>query len=234
MRILFVGEDETILREVLPRLQRDGHRVWVWVSMQDVPDFVLAEGIHLVVLEPALLPFHQALELCRTLRHESAILIFLVSRLGGVSERVLTLRAGADDYLIKPFDRDELLARIEALLRRHPLSTAGAGPESVRVTETLWLDLDGRRLLGEGGEVALTDHEFRLLAYLVRHEGVVLTRERLLQAVWGAGYEGAEREVDVYVYFLRRKLEPDPKRPRYLLTMWGRGYRYERPVLHRT
>jgi DNA-binding response OmpR family regulator len=157
----------------------------------------------------------------------------VVSQLTSVAERVSLLEAGADDYLSKPFDRRELLARVRALLRRHPLSLPGQGSSLVQVTDQWMLDLAGQRVVGEGEEVALSPREFQLLAHMVRHEGVVLSREALIASLWGPGYEGSTREIDVYVRYLRRKLEPEPRRPRYIITIWGVGYRYVGLSTHR-
>jgi DNA-binding response OmpR family regulator len=119
-----------------------------------------------------------------------------------------------------------VLAYAHALLRRHPLNLLGAGPAILRITPEFVQDLAGQRLLRGTTDIALSNHEFRLLAFLVRHEGAVLTREALMNAVWGFDFDGSSREIDVYVRYVRQKIEPDPAHPRYLLTAWGRGYRY--------
>lgn len=231
MRVLIVG-DEPALAEALPaQLQREGHRVYRCFSTGNLLDFTLSEGVHLVVLDTDAFGFYRALDLCHTLCRETATMLLVVGASVRVAERVRLLEAGADDYLAKPFDSDEILARVHALLRRHPLSLNGGGATTIQVTEGLRLDLIERRLLGDGKEVALTDREFRLLAYLVRQEGVVLSREALLAAVWGPGYEGSEREIDVYVRYLRQKIEPDPAQPRYIRTSWRQGYQYKRPAV---
>lgn len=231
MRVVIVDEDEELVGELPPRLRREGHGVFLWGHPAGLTDLVETEGIHLIILEPALLPFTLALDLCHTLRRQSAAMVLLVSRLASTAERVRALEVGADDYLAKPFDLEELVARVHALLRRHPLNLFGQSIGLVSITEDLSLDLAGQRLVGRGREVRLTERELRLLAYLVRHEGVVLSRDALLNAVWGPGYEGSTREVDVYMRYLRQKLEPRPEQPRYLLTAWGRGYQYRRPTM---
>lgn len=98
------------------------------------------------------------------------------------------------------------------------------------MTDHLWLDLGRQILIGHNKTIPLTTKEFQLLVYLLRREGMVVSREALLENVWGSGYEGSEREVDVYVRYVRKKIEPDPSRPGYILSVWGRGYQYERPT----
>lgn len=230
MRVLIADTDSGLVQEIPPALRREGHRVYLRTSVDELPDVILAEGIHLAIFEPILATLDRALDLCRTIHQESPALLFAVSRLTSLTERVSLLEAGVDDYLGKPFDRRELLARVRALLRRHPLSLPGEGSGLVQVTDRWLLDLAGQRLVGEGQEVPLSAKEFQLLAHMVRHEGMVLSREALIASLWGPGYEGSTREIDVYVRYLRRKLEPEPKRPRYITTTWGVGYRYVGPA----
>lgn len=231
MRILIVDEDPALAEALPQRLRREGHRVYTRPDLDGALDLVLAEGIDLVVADPAVAGEGDVLDFAHGLRRDTSTMLLLAGRRMGVGERVRLLEAGADAHLSKPCDLLELLANIHALLRRHPLSIFGRGLGIVQATEDLWLDLAGRRLVGKGGTVGLSDVEFRLLAYMVGHQGVVLSREALLQAVWGGGYEGSDREVDVYVRYLRRKIEPNPSRPRYILTVWGVGYQYARPPL---
>ena len=119
---------------------------------------------------------------------------------------------------------------MRALLRRHLLSLPGEATSLVQVTDRWVLDLAGQRLVGEDQEVPLSAKEFQLLARMVRHEGMVLSREALIASLWGPGYEGSTREIDVYVRYPRRKLEPEPKKPRYITSTWGVGYRYVGPA----
>jgi two-component system OmpR family response regulator len=226
VRLLIVGTPQSIGDEVVHRLRREGHHVERRANTDDLIGSVLTRGIHLLVAEAAVVPASDLLDLCRTLREETSALIILASAPTGPTPRILALRAGADDYLTLPLDPGEFAARIEAHLRRHPLNLLGSGSVQLKITANLTLDLAGQRLLGPTGELSLSEHEFRLLLYLVRREGVVSSREALLNAAWGHEYEGEAREVDSYIHLLRRKLEPDPRHPRHLLTVWGRGYVY--------
>lgn len=137
---------------------------------------------------------------------------------------------GADDVVDTPFQADELLARIRAWLRRHPLAAFGEGREPIPITEDLDLDFAGQRLLGTDRGVTLSQQEFRVLAYLACRPDAVVSREELLSVAWADRAEAMPREVDVYVCYLRQKLEPDPAHPRYLCTVWEQGYRYVLPT----
>jgi len=227
VRVLIADRDPTAL-EVTALLRRAGHQVAADADAADLPARVASTGVHLFLVDAALVPFPHLVEVCRAVRRGSSALVAVAGEGLSAFERVQLLEAGADDVLARPMDADELHARLRALLRRHPLSLFGEGVATVQVTEELWLDLAGRQLVGGAREVPLTGREFHLLSYLVRHEGAVLGREALLAAVWGPGYEGMDREVDVYVRYLRRKVEPDPSRPTYLLTRRGYGYQYRR------
>ncbi len=181
MRIVILADDPLLVEDLPRRLRADGHQVSVRSAVDDLPEWLLAEGIHLVVLDADLLPGHRLLDLCRTLHQESSALLLLLGRTDSITQRIQALDAGADDYLLRPVDRDEVRAHVYALLRRHPLSTLADGRGSVRATTALVLDLAGQRLLGDRKVIPLSDREFRLLVYLVRHEGAVAAQGRAAQ-----------------------------------------------------
>jgi two-component system alkaline phosphatase synthesis response regulator PhoP len=163
------------------------------------------------------------LDVCRQIRRESQVpIIMLTARVEEV-DRLIGLELGADDYVTKPFSPREVVARVRAVLRR----SAAAGAETARL-ETAGVEMDlGRRRVRVGErEVELTPNEFGLLAALMRQPGQVLSRAQLLEAVQGSAFEGYERTVDQHIKNLRQKLEPEPGRPRYLLTVFGVGYKF--------
>jgi two-component system KDP operon response regulator KdpE len=170
------------------------------------------------------LPDGRGTDVCRELRRWSAAPVILLSVVGDESEKVAALDAGADDYVEKPFGTEELLARLRAALRR-------AGPSGDPVLEIgeLVVDVDSRAVTMGGKAVQLTPNEFELLRVLAQNEGKLLTHPMILREVWGPGYGEESHYLHVYVSQLRRKIEPDPARPRYLLTAPGAGYRLVRP-----
>jgi two-component system alkaline phosphatase synthesis response regulator PhoP len=221
-RILIV-EDEAALRLALSdRLLSEGYTVEV-AGDGDQGFASARQGTFDLVLLDVMLPGRSGFDLCRDLRREGVDTpILMLTARGEVLDRVLGLKLGADDYLVKPFETAELLARIEALLRRAQPDTEGGAFAfgDVRV--------DFRRVeVTRGGEpVELSALEFRLLRHFVEHKGEVLSRDRLLDEVWGYSAEVYSRTVDQHVATLRRKIETDPRRPRHVVTVHGLGYRF--------
>jgi two-component system KDP operon response regulator KdpE len=176
------------------------------------------------VILDLVLPGISGVEVCRELREWSDAAVLVVSVVGDEAEKVAALDAGADDYVTKPFGMDELLARLRAALRR-------AQPETEPVVHVgdLELDLDKQSARLNGDLLQLTPHEFRLLRLFALNEGKLLTHRKILSEVWGAAYQTESHYLHVYVSQLRRKIEPAPARPRYILTEAGVGYRFVRP-----
>jgi len=174
------------------------------------------------------LPGMDGLEVIRRIREWTATPILVLSARGKEQDKIDALDAGADDYLIKPFGVGELAARMRVALR-HALSPGQASPDPVFTSGALNVDLAARRVRVEDREVHLTPIEFKLLAFLVRHAGKVVTHRQLLKEVWGSAREDQAHYPRIYVHQLRHKIEPDPARPRFLRTETGIGYRLEEP-----
>jgi two-component system alkaline phosphatase synthesis response regulator PhoP len=223
-RVLLV-EDELGLQTTLgDRLRREGYRVET--AADGATGFARAsnEPFDIIVLD-VMLPQKSGLEICRDLRQlgiETPVLM-LTAR-GETSDKVEGLKLGADDYLTKPFEMPELLARLEALLRRaaQPIHTGG----SVRQFGPLRVDFLRTEVTRDGLPVSLSAKEFHLLRYFIEHRGETLSRERLLSEVWGYSAVPSTRTVDVHVAWLRQKLERDPKQPEFILTVHGLGYKF--------
>jgi DNA-binding response OmpR family regulator len=214
-------EDDVTVSDVVRRyLERDGLAVEVVGDGDTALDRALAEPPALVVLD-LMLPGLPGLEVCRRLREVSAVPVIVLTALGEESDRVLGLRTGADDYVVKPFSPRELALRVLSVLRRTGPPTA---PGVLRDSD-LVVDTAARTARLRGEPLALTVREFDLLAFLLAHPGRAYTRAELLEAVWGWTF-GDHATVTVHVRRLREKLEPGAERPR-VATVWGVGYRYD-------
>jgi two-component system, OmpR family, alkaline phosphatase synthesis response regulator PhoP len=223
-RILLV-EDEPGLRLTLSgRLTSEGHLVEQAADGETGLHRASTEPFDLVVLD-VMLPDRSGFDVCRDLRKGGVDTpVLMLTARGQVEDRVLGLRLGADDYLVKPFAMSELLARVEARLRREPPAPREAS-EGYRFGE---IDVDFRKaeVTRSGAPVTVSAKEFQLLRYLIRQRGATLSRDELLNEVWGYDAMPTTRTVDVHVAWLRRKIEPNPRRPQYILTIHGLGYKF--------
>jgi two-component system KDP operon response regulator KdpE len=224
VRVLVVDDEPQILRALQMKLAAEGYDVGTAASATDALTAAAARPPEAVILD-VLLPDGSGTDVCRELRTWSAAPVLMLSAVGDEAEKIAALDAGADDYVTKPFSVDELLARLRAALRR-------SLPAADAVLEIGELRIDlVKRLVSVGGRpVALTPTEYDLLRLLARNEGKLLTHPAILREVWGPNYREESNYLHVYVSQLRRKLEPDPARPRYLLTQAGVGYRLVDPT----
>jgi len=222
-RILLI-EDEAALRMTLSdRLVSEGYTVECAADGDEGFRKATEEAYDLVLLD-VMLPKRSGFDVCRDVRKAGlAVPIIMLTARGQTVDKVLGLKIGADDYLTKPFEVLELLARIEALLRRSP---ARLTEPAVHQFGGLRIDLRGTVVSRSGKPVQLSAREFLLLRYLVEHRGATLSRDVLLKEVWGYSAETFTRTVDVHVASLRHKLEADPKRPSLILTVAGLGYKF--------
>jgi two-component system alkaline phosphatase synthesis response regulator PhoP len=223
-RILLIEDEPSLVLTLTDRLAAEGYAV---DSAEDGAEgFSRAlEGAYDLVLLDVMLPGKNGFDVCRDLRQRGVETpILMLTARSQVVDKVVGLKLGADDYLPKPFDFAELSARIEALLRRSRMPVA-ARTGSYRMGD-VEVDFARGEVRRSGEPVELTALEFKLLVYFVEHRGRVLTREQLLDEVWGYEATPVSRTVDVHVAALRQKIEADPKRPAFLLTVHGRGYRF--------
>jgi two-component system, OmpR family, KDP operon response regulator KdpE len=224
LRILVVDDEPQILRALQTNLRGAGYEVESASTGEEALAAAALRAPDAVILD-LVLPDMRGTDVCRELRTWTAVPVIVLSVVGDESEKVAALDAGADDYVTKPFGVDELLARLRAALRR-----VASPPEPRYEIGELRVDLEAREVTFAGASVPLTPHEFRLLALLARNEGKLLTHKTILQEVWGRAYADESHYLHVYVSQLRRKLEPDPARPRYILTEPGAGYRLVDPT----
>ena len=222
-RVLVVDDEPSIVRALRINLTARKYEVAVATDGASGLAAVARERPDVMILDLGL-PDMDGTEVIRGVRGWSSTPIIVLSVWGQESQKVAALDAGADDYVTKPFGMDELLARLRAAVRR----AAPAADEPVVSTGHFTADLAAKRVTRTGGgDVSLTPTEWQLLEVLVRNRGRLVTQRQLLQEVWGPAYETESNYLRVYVAQLRRKLEPEPSRPRYLLTEPGMGYRFE-------
>ena len=219
-QILIVDDEPKITRLVSDYLEKAGFSVIVARDGREALMRARTERPDLVVLDLGL-PEMDGLDVTRALRRDSGVPIIMLTARAEEADTVVGLELGADDYVTKPFSPRELVARVRAVLRRHEVDSGG---ELLRASD-LTLDLGRMRLDADGRRVDLTPTEFALVAAMARQPGRVFTRSQLLDAIHGVAFESYERAIDAHVKNIRRKLETDPRQPRYLLTVYGVGYR---------
>jgi two-component system, OmpR family, KDP operon response regulator KdpE len=223
-RVLVVDDEPQILRGLQTMLRGAGYDVATAATAADALAAAAAHPPEAVILD-LVLPDGRGTDVARELRTWTDVPVIVLSAVGEEQEKVAALDAGADDYVTKPFGVDELLARLRAALRR-----AVPTNDSVISVGELEIDVPNRSVLLAGERVKLSPHEFDLLRVLAQNEGKLLTHRALLSEVWGPSYQSEAHYLHVYVSNLRRKLEPDPASPRYLLTEPGAGYRLVDPT----
>ena len=222
-RVLVVDDEPQILRALQTNLRGAGYDVETAATAEQALAAAAVNPPAAVILD-LILPDRNGTEVTRELRRWSAVPILVLSAVGDEREKVAALDAGADDYVTKPFGMEELLARLRAALRR-----AVPGGEPVLRVGEVEVDLEKRSVAVAGRSIQLTPNEFDLLSLFVRNEGKLLTHRTILREVWGPAYGKESHYLHVYVSQLRRKIEPDPARPRSLLTEPGAGYRLVDP-----
>jgi two-component system KDP operon response regulator KdpE len=224
-RILVVDDEAQILRMLRVVLTSSGYKVFTAANGEDALDQLAVEQPDLVILD-VILPDHSGVEITRQVREwGSAVPIIILSALGEERAKVAALDAGADDYLTKPFSTQELLARVRVWLRRQAAAPTTSPVILIQHSE-LTLDLARRSVTMAGRPISLTPKEYDMITYLAKNAGRVLTHRQLLTEVWGAEYTGSPQYLHVLINHLRRKIEPDPGKPRYILTEPGVGYRF--------
>jgi two-component system, OmpR family, KDP operon response regulator KdpE len=218
-RVLVVDDEPQILRGLRVILSNAGYRVETVETKREALDALAVRPADAMVLD-LVLPDGTGVEVCREVRRWSELPIVVLSAVGDEREKVRALDAGADDYVTKPFGVDELLARLRAVLRRRP-----DGSDPIVTVGRLEVDLAARSVRAGGADVHLTPIEFDLMRILAEHQGRLVTHRQLLHEVWGPGFENETHYLRVHVAHIRSKVEPDPSRPRYVVTEPGVGYR---------
>lgn len=223
-RILFIEDEPGLVLTLTDRLVSEGYEVKSALDGERGFQYAINESFDLIVLD-VMLPKKNGFDLCRDLRQRGiTVPVIMLTARGQVVDRVVGLKIGADDYLTKPFEAIELLARIEALLRRAPVASI-ATPDTYSFGN-ISIDFKRTRVERDGTPIDLSALEFRLLRYFIAYREITLSRDRLLNEVWGYNASVSTRTVDVHVAWLRQKIESNHRHPQYILTVHGIGYKF--------
>ncbi|MCM3342692.1 response regulator transcription factor [Paenibacillus sp. MER TA 81-3] len=223
-KVLVIEDELDISRILKDYITISGYEVWVAENGQDGLKFIDTLSPDFIILD-IMLPDVDGIELCRQIRETCNTPILILSARGSDTDKVLGLGFGADDYMTKPFSLSELVARINAHLRRGSMENKPKQNESLQFGSLL-IDKKAYKVTVEGQEISLSAKEFELLYYLSKHKNQVFSKSQLLDAVWGYDTFGDESTITVYIRRLREKLEPDPSNPTYIKTVWGVGYKF--------
>jgi two-component system, OmpR family, alkaline phosphatase synthesis response regulator PhoP len=224
-RVLLIEDEPRLLITVADRLRGEGYDVETAMDGETGLARALSETFDMLILD-VMLPGRNGFDVCRDLRRQGHnVPILMLTARGQVVDKVLGLKLGADDYLVKPFEPIELHARMEALLRRAPTHPAGVSPDAYQFG-TIRVDFRRAEVTRAGQLVELLPREYKLLCYLIENRGATLARDHLLDKVWGYDATPTTRTVDVHVAGLRQKLEAEPRHPRYILTIHSLGYKF--------
>jgi two-component system OmpR family response regulator len=225
-KILIVEDDPNLLETLKYNLQRENYEVLTAADGEQGLEIALDRNPDLVILD-VMLPKLSGFEVCRILRRKTTVPILMLTAKTDETDKVVGLELGADDYVTKPFGMRELLARIRAMLRRAQVTELPPSGEKTLKIGDIEVDIDRHLASLKGSALELTPKEFDLLAFLAKNRGLVFSREKLLEKVWGYDYAGDSRTVDVHIRWLRQKIEADPGNPRHLITVRGAGYKME-------
>jgi len=227
-RILVVEDELHLANGIKLNLELDGYEVDVASTVRSARQLLVGESAYSLIILDVMLPDMDGMEFCERIRDSgNRVPILMLTALGDSADRVRGLRAGADDYLPKPFDLDELLARVSSQIRRSQWQGVAPGkPDSILRFGEAEVNFASRRATCRGQQVSLTKLEFELLRFFADHPEVVLSREELLERVWGIQHSLSTRTVDNFVLRLRKLFEDQPSKPRYILSVRGSGYQF--------
>jgi two-component system OmpR family response regulator len=225
-KILIVEDDVNLLRTLEYNLRREGYEVLTATDGTKALDTASSEKPGLVVLD-IMLPGLNGFEVCRILRKQTTVPILMLTARDEEVDKIVGLEIGADDYMTKPFSMRELLARIKAMLRRTEMEALTSDDENLLKIANIKIDVARRKVSLGQSQLQLTPKEFDLLVFLAKNRGIVFSREQLLEKVWGYDYAGDTRTIDVHIRWLREKIEKNPARPQWLITVRGVGYKLE-------
>jgi DNA-binding response OmpR family regulator len=222
-KILVVDDEKKIVEIIKAYLEKDGYQVIAALDGKTALELAFQQSPDLIILD-LMLPEISGWDVCRSIRKKSEVPIIMLTARDEVTDKIIGLEMGADDYVTKPFDPKELVSRVRAVLRR--TESRETFRDVVKIGE-MSIDLAKRKVRRDNQVIELTPNEFELLRVMAENPGRVYSRMQLLDMVQGEAYEGYERTIDSHIKNLRKKIEPDPERPRYIITVYGVGYKVE-------
>ena len=223
-KILLVDDEAAIVQSLRYNLERSGYAVMAAGDGRSAVALAASENPDLIILD-IMLPLLDGIEACKEIRKVSTVPIIMLTAKDQEFDKVLALELGADDYVTKPFSLGEIMARIKARLRRQDVIVEAHKNEAISIGE-ITIDPARQRLVVRGVDVALAPKEFRLLHLLMENRGRIVTRQILLEKVWGYDFEGEHQTISVHIRWLREKIEIDPNNPRHIATVRSRGYMF--------
>ncbi len=221
-RLLIVDDEPSIVKGLKYSLEQDGYETLVATDGQEALDVFAANKVDLILLD-VMLPKIGGLEVCQRIREVSNVPIIMVTAKGEDLDKILGLEYGADDYMTKPFNRLEVKARIKTILRRVENSTTDSAPREI-TARNMVVNLVKRTVTVDNRDIYLTAKEFDLLQLFITNRGKAFSRSELLDTIWKDDFDGEDRTVDVHISRLREKIEANPKKPEFIITIWGVGY----------
>ncbi len=226
-KIMLVDDEESICKVVEHIVKRDGYEFCYAKNGYEALDMFEEENPDLIILD-VMMPELDGFAVCESIRAKSDVPIIFVSAKGDIVDKSVGFKMGADDYLVKPFSSVELALRIKALLRRSNLDKSNKNENNSDYLKVNDLEIYYKKyeVYSHGKKVDLTSKEFEILALLARNKGHVFTREQLLESIWGESYIGDVNTITIFVRKIREKIEDNPSKPKYLLTVWGVGYKF--------
>jgi DNA-binding response OmpR family regulator len=224
--VLLVDDDVRLCELLKTYLAGHGFALTIANTVKDGIHQLRSHDYDLILLD-IMLPDGDGLEVCKKIRSDSGVPVIMLTARSGDEDKIIGLELGADDYLAKPFNPRELVARMKAVLRRKGITADWNGRLKTVEYDDFYLNPENQRVTVRGEDVELTSAEFRLLRVLASNPGKVFTRERLMDLVQGRDFDGVDRSIDVHISRLRTKIESDPKNPKWIKTVWGTGYRFQ-------
>lgn len=224
-KVLIVDDDINICNITRRYLEKEGFEVYVKYNGEDALDFLKTNNVDIVILD-IMLPGIDGIQVCEEVRRISTVPIIMLTAKGQVEDKIKGLKTGADDYVVKPFDPNELVARVQTVLRR-VTSTDQQEILSIIKYENLVVNLKSFEVLVEGRNVDVPRREFQLLEFLIKNPNKVFSRDKLIESIWGWDFEGEDRTIDLYIQRLRKRLKTQKKVNWSIKTVWGIGYKFE-------